>query len=225
MLKVGLTGGIGSGKSTVVRLFKHYGVSVIDADHIAKSLVEPGEPALDEIAQCFGSSILTAKGQLNRALLKQKVFDNVHLLNQLESILHPHIRQSITQQIEELIATAESNSPRYLIVDVPLLVEKGYQELFDEIVVVDCTEQQQLERTLIRDAASKEQKLGRPYGGDEGSDKKNGKEIDQKMIESIISKQATRKERLEIATKTLDNSGSIGALELQVNELHQLFNQ
>ena len=247
MLKVGLTGGIGSGKSTVVRLFKQYGVSVIDADLVAKALVEPGEPALNEISQCFGSDILTANGQLNRALLKEKVFDNVHLLNQLESILHPRIRQSITLQIQELIAAAKSDSPRYLIVDIPLLVEKGYQSLFDEIVVVDCTEQQQSERTLMRDVGDREQAKekdkkqgkehrkkhgeergkikGKVYDKSESSDQKPSKPIDKKMIENIISKQATRKERLEIATKTLDNSGSIGALDLQVDELHQLFNQ
>ncbi len=231
MLKVGLTGGIGSGKSTAVHLFKQYGVSVIDADQVAKALVELGEPALDEIAQCFGSNVLTANGQLNRARLKEKVFNDDHSLHQLEAILHPRIRQSITHQINELTLSATLNSPRYLIVDIPLLVEKGYQTLFDEIVVVDCTEQQQLERTLARADLSMEQDNDVDEDKDKDKDKGEGKgeqlgkPVDKKMIKSIISKQATRKERLEIATKTLDNSGTIGALKRQVKELHQLFNR
>ncbi len=197
MLKVGLTGGIGCGKSTAVGFFQKYGVPVIDADHIAKTLVEPGQPALEEIANCFGDAYIQSDGQLNRALLKAKVFSDKFLLNQLEAILHPRIRRAIHLQMNTFLSGESiAKEHGYIIVDVPLLVEKGYQDLFDEIVVVDCTVQQQVQRVLMRD------------------------DMNERSVRAIINKQATRKERLEIATETLDNSGSIFTLEQQVKAIH-----
>ncbi|MEE9302622.1 MAG: dephospho-CoA kinase [Thiotrichaceae bacterium] len=206
MLKVGLTGGIGCGKSTAIRFFQQRGVPVIDADRIAKKMVESGQPALDEIADSFGNHFIQADGQLNRALLKEKVFSDKAMLNQLEAILHPRIRHAINLQMDALLAKNENLKEHgdliaydYLIVDVPLLVEKDYQDLFDEIIVVDCAEQQQLQRVLKRD------------------------DLIEQVIQAIMDKQATRKERLEIATETLDNTGSINALEQLVDALHVKF--
>jgi dephospho-CoA kinase len=201
VLRVGLTGGIGCGKSVAVDFFRQHGVSIIDADAIAAKLVQPGQPALEEIAQTLGYQYLQDDGSLNRSLLKQEVFNNPQLLIQLESILHPQIRYSIVQKMDYIAEKSNPESPHYLIADIPLLIEKRYQDLFDEIIVVDCMPDQQVQRVINRD------------------------QIDVDMVKKIIDKQASRKERLEIATKTLDNSRSIGALEVQIEALHQQFNQ
>ncbi len=197
MKKIGLTGGMGCGKSTAVRFFRQYDTPIIDADQIARQLVEPGEPLLQRITKVFGEQIIRPGGKLDRVLLKKQVFAHSHLLHQLESILHPAIRQRIIQQMQQYGAM---NIP-YIIVDVPLLVEKGYENLFDAVIVVDCEPEQQLERIAKRDLLDKEQ------------------------ITSIIAKQASRKERLEIATETLDNSGSVEALAAQVKALHVRFSR
>ncbi len=197
MLKVGLTGGIGCGKSTAVHYFKEYDVSVIDADVIAKELVEPGEPALQEIATYLGNQYIQEDGQLNRALLKQEAFSDSTLLIKLEAILHPLIRDEIKSLMDEVTSLKGSSVVNeYLIVDIPLLVEKGYEDLFDKIIVVTCSKQQQLERIKERDS------------------------LVEAAIKSIMNKQATEKERLAIATETLDNKGSKEALAKQVEALH-----
>ena len=197
MLKVGLTGGIGCGKSTAVHYFKEYDVSVIDADVIAKELVEPGEPALQEIATYLGNQYIQEDGQLNRALLKQEAFSDSTLLIKLEAILHPLIRYEIKSLMDEVTSLKGSSVVNeYLIVDIPLLVEKGYEDLFDKIIVVTCSKQQQLERIKERD------------------------NLAEAAIKLIMSKQATEKERLAIATETLDNKGSKEALAKQVEALH-----
>lgn len=201
LLKVGLTGGIGCGKSTAVHLFRQSGVSVVDADVIATKLVQPGQSALEEIISSLGTQYLLEDGSLNRPLLKENIFNSPQLLHRLESILHPRIQYSIIKKMNQMDEELNISSIRYLIVDVPLLVEKKYEDLFDEIIVVDCAHSQQLERVGVRDKMSK------------------------MMINTIISQQAGRKERLEVATKTLDNSHSIEDLEKQVIALHQLFNQ
>ncbi len=197
MLKVGLTGGIGCGKTTVTRLFQQYGVPVIDADQIARELVEPGQGALQKISDVLGKQFIKADGQLNRSLLKESIFSDNHQLEQLESILHPAIRQEVVEQM--LQYQCKLSPPSYIIVDVPLLVEKGYQDLFDEVVVVDCDEQQQIERASQRD------------------------NMDEQAVRAIMHKQTGRKERLEIATETLDNTGSVEALTHQVEALHKIF--
>lgn len=201
VLKVGLTGGIGCGKSTAVDFFKAYGVQVIDADHIAKALVEPGQPALQEVASLLGDRFIQDDGALNRALLKQEVFSDNKLLTTLESILHARIRDEISAQMNQaaLIKNITYSKYPYLIVDIPLLIEKKYQNLFDEIVVVTCSQRRQRERVKSRDHLSDE------------------------AITAIMSRQATTKERLAIATKTLDNDSSKQALEKQVAALHTQF--
>lgn len=144
MLRVGLTGGIGSGKSTVAELFARHGVPVIDTDAIARELVRPGTPALDEIVREFGEEVIGAGGELDRARLRTRIFENAAGRQRLETILHPRIRATVLRRLSEL------NAPYCLIV-VPLLVETRFDELIDRVLVVDAEEQQQLQRTSRRD--------------------------------------------------------------------------
>ena len=147
MLVIGLTGGIGSGKSAVEALFSELGVPVIDADRIARQVVEPGQPALDEIKAQFGEAVLDAQGALNRRRLRKLVFDDAALRKALESILHPRIRARIAEELSALSAP-------YAIVAIPLLIETGpYQEV-DRVLVVDCPEEEQIRRICQRDKVS-----------------------------------------------------------------------
>jgi dephospho-CoA kinase len=143
-LVVGLTGGIGSGKSTVSAVFESLGIPVIDADHLAHQLVEPGQPALDEIRDTFGEACIMPGGHLDRAFIRQRVFSNSKEKHRLEEILHPRIRNSIQNWIATL------NSP-YCIVVIPLLLETGQTDLVDRILVVDTSKNEQLKRVAVRD--------------------------------------------------------------------------
>ena len=147
MLVIGLTGGIGSGKTTVAAMFAALGVPVIDMDRIARQVVEPGQPALTQIIQEFGTSILDAKGQLNRRKLRELVFSATEKRQSLEAILHPLIREETKRQLAELNAL-------YCIVVIPLLIESDQRSLFDRILVVDVPETLQLNRTMQRDGVS-----------------------------------------------------------------------
>ena len=146
-LTIGLTGGIGSGKSTVARLFSELGIAVFDTDSIAKELVSPGQPALQEIKSAFGNDYILESGDLNRDLVKQKIFENENLRQQLESILHPKIRE----QLQSAIASSESP---YCIAVIPLLLEKNWQNDVDRVLVIDLPEEAQLTRTVSRDGIS-----------------------------------------------------------------------
>jgi len=150
MLVVALTGGIGSGKTTACRLFESLGAPVIDADEIARLLVRPGEPALNQIATQFGQTVLTAEGHLDRPKLRQLIFNNEENKAQLESILHPRIRQEMTRQIAALDSA-------YCIVAIPLLVETGQMEIADRILVIDTPESEQLKRVTARDNQSEKE--------------------------------------------------------------------
>jgi dephospho-CoA kinase len=144
MLKIGLTGGIGSGKSTVSKIFQQFDIPIIDADEIAHQLVTIGQPALAKIQQEYGPNILNPNGSLNREQLKDFIFSNVLQKQKLESILHPLIFESIQTQIKEL------NTP-YCIISIPLLFEAKMTSLVDRILVIDCTVKTQIERLLKRD--------------------------------------------------------------------------
>ena len=150
MLVVALTGGIGSGKTTACHLFKTLGTPIIDADIIARSLVERGEPALDEIMQQFGKLVLTSEGALDRAKLRQLIFNDAEKKSLLESILHPRIRQEMVRRISELTTP-------YCIIAIPLLVESGQMEIADRILVIDAPESEQLKRVIQRDEQTKAQ--------------------------------------------------------------------
>ena len=143
-LVVGLTGGIGSGKSTVSAIFESLGTPVIDADQLARQLVEPGQPALDEIRNTFGERCITPDGGLDRAFMRQRAFSNNEEKHKLEAILHPKIRTRIHSWIDTL------DSP-YCIVVIPLLLESRQTDLVDRILVVDTSENEQLKRVAARD--------------------------------------------------------------------------
>lgn len=147
---VGLTGGIGSGKSAVSSRFEQLGINVVDADVVAREVVVCGSYALSEIAAHFGSGILKQDGSLDRQKLRQQIFDNPQEKTWLENLLHPIIRSKIITQLHH------SESP-YAILVSPLLLETSQHELVDRILVVDATEEMQIARASLRDANSVEQ--------------------------------------------------------------------
>jgi dephospho-CoA kinase len=147
---VGLTGGIGSGKSTVTRLLIGFGIEVIDADDVAREVVTPGSPALNALVERFGTKILAADGTLKRERLRGLIFSDAAAKRWVEDLLHPLIRARILERI------AKSTSP-WLLLSVPLLLEnKDAYEFVDRILVVDVPESVQLSRTMLRDNATKE---------------------------------------------------------------------
>ncbi|MBA3582774.1 MAG: cell division protein ZapD [Gammaproteobacteria bacterium] len=150
MLVVGLTGGIGSGKSTVAELFAKRGINVIDADIVARELVEPGQAALHDIIDTFGRQVLNAEGRLNRSALREIVFNDSSQRAKLESILHPRIRTAMLEQLENV-------KSEYCLFVIPLLVDTGYWDMIDKITVVDLEEHSQIERVIARDGVSREQ--------------------------------------------------------------------
>jgi len=148
-LRIGLTGGIASGKSTVAAEFARLGVPVIDTDQLARVVSAPGEAALVEISSHFGPDILLPDGQLDRAALRQRVFADPAARKTLEGILHPRIREATEA------AASRAGGPYQLIV-VPLLFESGFDQLVDRSLVVDCPEKLQRERLLARDGGTPE---------------------------------------------------------------------
>ena len=190
---IGLTGGIGSGKSIVTRYLSEKGVPIIDADLIAKQIVEPDQPALLAIVSAFGENILTASGELDRKALGKIVFNNEQKRKQLEAILHPQIREEIKNEIEN----KKSDYP-YIVVDIPLLIEQNYQPLVDQIWVVDCLPEQQIQRVQQRDNLSRNE------------------------IKNIMASQANRQQRLRFADKVLDNTDSLAKLYKQLDQYHNL---
>ncbi len=131
MLKIGLTGGIGCGKSTVAGIFADLNIPVLDADQIAHRLVEKGQPALARIQQEFGASILNPDGSLNRQHLREIVFSDLKQKQKLESILHPLIYKTLQAELEQLVAP-------YCLISIPLLFETDMMHLVDRILVIDC---------------------------------------------------------------------------------------
>lgn len=150
MYVVGLTGGIGSGKSAVSRQLETLGIQVVDADIVAREVVEPGEPALARIAEHFGADVLTAQGQLDRRQLRSIVFADDKKRTWLENLLHPLIRDRILQQLEAARSA-------YTVLASPLLLETDQHLLVNHTVVVDVEEDQQISRTASRDNSSEEQ--------------------------------------------------------------------
>jgi dephospho-CoA kinase len=143
-LRIGLTGGIASGKSTVAQLFAGHGVPVIDLDLVARAVVAPGEPALDAIVAEFGPEMLDAAGQLDRASLRARVFQDPAERERLEALLHPRILAAAVRE-------AETAGGPYQVIVVPLLVESGLTGWVDRVLLVDCPAETQLQRLLARD--------------------------------------------------------------------------
>ena len=190
-LRVGLTGGVGSGKSTVASHFEALGVPVIDADIVARQVVAPGQPALLDIAAYFGEEVLK-EGQLDRALLRRKIFSDDHQRRWLEGLLHPLIYKAIEQQIASLSAP-------YVLIVVPLLLEAGWQNLVDRVLVVDVDPKLQIQRVVGRD------------------------QLESSVVEKMLKAQIIREPRLLAADDVLDNSGSPDDLPEKVLKLHQSY--
>lgn len=191
-LIIGLTGGIGSGKSEASKRFAERGALVVDADVVAREVVESGKPALMQIAEHFGTDILDATGSLQRGKLREVIFSNPTEKQWLESLLHPIINAEIRRQL------AGTTGP-YSILASPLLLETRQFELVDRILVIDASEQQQLERASKRDKNNEGQ------------------------IKAIMQTQLSRQERCARATDIIQNHGSIDELDEQVEKLHQLY--
>lgn len=146
-LRVGLTGGIASGKTTVATMFAELGVPVIDSDALAREVVAPGQPGLERVVAVFGSQALTPDGELDRGWLRERVFRDATDRRRLESILHPLILAAMEQR------SAETGGP-YQILAIPLLVEAGLQDRVDRVLVIDCLPETQLARLMQRDGES-----------------------------------------------------------------------
>ena len=149
-LRIGLTGGIASGKSTVADMFADLGVPVIDTDVIAREVVQPGQPALAEIREAFGAGVIAADGTLDRPAMRTIVFGDDAARRRLESILHPRIGKATREQ-------ADAARGPYQVIVVPLLVESSLRAFVDRVLVVDCDEDTQVARLLARDAESEDQ--------------------------------------------------------------------
>ncbi len=187
---VGLTGGIGSGKSAVGRLFEQQGIAVIDTDAIAHQLTTPGGAAMPAIRAAFGDAVATTDGALDRAAMRAIVFADPPARKRLEGILHPLIREESERRL------AGADSP-YAILMVPLLVESGsYRERVDRVAVVDCDVETQIARVMQRNGLARAE------------------------VERILAAQATRAQRLEAADDVIDNDGSLADLEPQIERLH-----
>ena len=143
-LRVGLTGGIASGKTTISNLFANLGVPIIDADVIAHAIVEPGEPALKLVIKAFGPDIINSNGYLNRAKLREQIFAYTQQRECLEAILHPRIRLKMQEQIASL-------NTSYCILSIPLLLEKDQLDMVERVLVVDCPPNLQSQRLMARD--------------------------------------------------------------------------
>ncbi|MBW8306702.1 MAG: dephospho-CoA kinase [Thiobacillus sp.] len=193
MFAVGLTGGIGSGKSAVADCFAALGVPVIDTDVIARELTAPGGLALEAIRAVFGETVMRADGTLDRAVLRRRVFADSAARHQLEAILHPRIRQGVVQKLATLTAP-------YALIVIPLLVETGgYRDVLNRVLVVDCPEDVQIARVMARS--------GLAHG----------------EIKAILAVQAGRAERLAMADDIIVNTASLEALQAEVAALHQRY--
>ncbi len=190
--KLGLTGGIGSGKSEVSRRFEDRGIQVVDADLVARQVVEPGTPALLAIEQHFGSEILDQNGTLLRVRLREIIFSDSREKIWLETLLHPLIRTEIIQQLDKATSV-------YAILSSPLLFETKQNVLVNRTLVVDASEELQLERASQRDNNRLEQ------------------------IKAIMKTQLSRKERCALADDVIHNHGDKTELDHQVETLHQQY--
>lgn len=195
--RVGLTGGIGSGKSTVASLFKECGVLVIDSDVISHQMTQSGGIAIAAIRTTFGDNYIDASGALDRALMRQLIFSDHAAKLQLEAILHPLIREQIIVQVDNASINSTLASP-YLLLVIPLLFETfSYQELVQRILVVDCAETTQVARTMQRSG------------------------LDEQTVRAIMASQITRAERLRLADEIIQNDGNLDTLRQQVSQLHK----
>jgi dephospho-CoA kinase len=194
-LRIGLTGGIASGKSTVTQRFAELGVPVIDADVASRSVVEPGKPGLAGVVERFGPQVLDAGGRLDRKALRALIFNDSGSRQAVDAMLHPLIRAEMEQQ-------ATGAKGPYVVMAIPLLIEGGNaRERVDRILVVDADEALQIQRVQVRDGSSAED------------------------ARAILASQATRAMRLAAADDVLLNSGTVAELRQAVDRLHEKYLQ
>lgn len=190
---IGLTGGIGSGKTTVANLFATHGIAIIDTDAIAHSITAPGGAAMPAIRRAFGDAFVAPDGALDRARMREAVFTDDAAKARLEAITHPLIRTECER------AASDAQGP-YLIFVVPLLVESGkWRERVQRVLVVDCTEQTQIARVMSRNGFTRDQ------------------------VQAIMARQANRAQRLAAADDVIDNDAQHAPLAPQVDRLHAAY--
>ena len=195
-IKIGLTGGIASGKTTVSDFFKQFGTKVIDADVISHQVTKPDGTAFQEIISSFGSSVLDENGLIDRKKMRKIIFDDVSKKEMLERIIHPKVR-------EEMFDSVSQSNDHYLIVSVPLLVETGMNQMMDRTLVVDCSEETQIERLMHRDKIT----------------------LDE--AKSILRNQTSRSNRLKAADDLIVNEKNVtlNELEKEVLELNERYSK
>lgn len=196
MFVVGLTGGIGCGKSEAARIFERLGVPVVDVDLIARQLTQPGEETLNEIIEIFGKDYLLADGSLDRGKLRDKVFTDTAARKDLEAILHPAIHDRALQGLE-----ANKEAP-YQVLAISLLFEnQRYKDVVTRSLVMDCDEQLQVERTMKRSGLSEE------------------------IVRGIMAAQVSRAVRLKMADDVIVNEGTLEELAQNVEDMHKKYMQ
>ena len=194
-LRIGLTGGIGSGKSTVAGLFASYGASVLDMDAICHELLAPGGSCVAAVQAALGDRLPMCKGAPDRRALRALIFQDAECRKQLEAILHPAAYASLEQRLQQQTTTS------YYVLVIPLLVETGAQERVDRVLVVDCSRELQLRRVMQRDG------------------------MDRALAERIWAAQLRPEQRLALADDCITNTGSLAQLQARVQQLHQRYLQ
>ncbi|MCW4148048.1 dephospho-CoA kinase [Halomonas sp. 18H] len=194
---IGLTGGIGSGKSTVARTFGELGIGWVDADDVAREVVAPGEPTLDAIRQHFGPRVINQDGALDRAALREIIFEAPEQRRWLEQLTHPLIRERIIAQLDNI----QSGPSPYALLVSPLLFESGQAALVNRTLVIDIPTDMQLSRTLERDGVS------------------------EANVRAILDAQMSREERCARADDIIDNSRDMAHMQRQVARLDQYYRE
>ena len=189
---VGLTGGIGSGKSVVGNFFTELGIDVIDADHVSKNILDENKSAKKLFVEHFGDKFIDKNNNIDRALLRDEIFKDENKKEALESIIHPLVR-------EEIFNFIKNSQSIYKIVMVPLIYETNSQDFYDKILVVECSEENQINRASKRDNKTNDD------------------------IMNIIKNQATSEQRKSIADEVINNDSSLNELKNQVIKIHQKF--
>jgi dephospho-CoA kinase len=192
MLKVGLTGGIASGKSTVAEIFAALGAKVLDADEVARKVILPGQPAWTKIRQTFGEYFFHADGRVNRSRLRKAIFTDPEKRKELDDIVHPEVMREIENRSKELSA---SDQDRVMLVDVPLLLEVGMAHRFDKVILVYVSERVQIKRLRQRDMTSTQE------------------------AKQALSAQMPLSDKLGQADYVIDNSGTLEETRVQVEKV------